>query len=265
VEYADLLEYLVNDSDTDVILLYVEGIDDPRKFVSVAREVTLKKPIVACKIGKSAEAHAPAFSHTGSLAGKYELYEAAFKQAKIVPADDCEELLDIAKILSLQKPPESNRIAVLSFQAGPGIMITDMCVTRGLKLPHFSGRTKEKLEEVLPPMTIRSNPVDLAFAKGMETIFGVIQTVLEDASIDALIFFMLPHPILPFEELLKGMMTMKEQYRKPIVICINTHQNEIQGMIDEFEGNGIPVYTRPERAAKALSGLVRYGELIGKF
>ena len=265
IGWADILEYLENDPDTEVIFLYTEGIPEGRRFLDVARRVTRKKPIVAIKTGLSEAAKKAVASHTGSLAGEDVIYEAAFRQSNIVSADDCEELLDIAKILSIQEPPGGNRVAVLSFQAGPGIMITDICATRGLELPRFSGETREKLEELLPPMTIRSNPVDLAFARGDKTIHTIIKTVLEDSTIDSLIFFMLPHPILPFEELLHSMISMKEQYKKPIVICINTHQGDIQGVIDEFEVRGIPVYIRPERAAKALSGLTRYGKAIGKF
>ncbi|MFH1624522.1 MAG: CoA-binding protein, partial [Pseudomonadota bacterium] len=175
VEYADLLEYLVEDRDTDVILLYIEGIDAPGRLMSVAREVALKKPIVACKVGRSSVANRPAYSHTGSMAGKYELYEASFKQSNIVSANDCMELLDIAKILSLNAPPRGKRVAVLSFQAGPGIMITDVCATRGLEVPNFSERTKKILEEALPPMTIRTNPVDLGFAKTWKTLERVIR------------------------------------------------------------------------------------------
>ncbi|KAF0118266.1 MAG: CoA-binding protein [bacterium] len=263
VEYADLLEYLVDDDDTDVILLYIEGIDDPRRFISAAKEAALKKPVVACKVGKSPAAYKPAYSHTGSIAGKYELYEAAFKQSNIISASDCEELLDIAKILSLSAPPKGNRIAVLSFQAGPGIMITDVCSTKGLELPSFSDKTKKTLEETLPPMTIMTNPVDLGFARGWETLNKVIRAVLEDSNIDALIFFMLPHPVVPFKELFKGMVDLKKEYGKPVVMCINSHQMETQDVIDVFEKNSIPVYTTPERAAKALSGLVRYGKVIG--
>jgi len=259
VEYVDLLEYLVDDSDTKVILLYVEGMDDPRRFMSVSKEVALKKPIVACKVGRSSAAYKPAYSHTGSMAGRYELYEAAFKQSGIVLADDCVELLDIAKILSLSPPPAGDGVSVLSFQAGPGIMITDICATKGLKVPSFSDKTRRILEETLPPMTIRSNPVDLGFAKGWKTLDTVMRAVLEDSNIDAMIFFMLPHPVLPFDELHKGMMDLKKEYGKPIVMCINSHQGDVQDIIDIFEKDMIPVYPTPERAAKALSGLVRYG------
>jgi len=265
VEYADLLEYMAGDSDTDVILLYIEGMDAPRRFMSIAKEVALKKPIVACKVGKSSAAHKPAFSHTGSMSGRHDLYESAFKQSNIIFADDCEELLDIAKILCFSPAPESNRIAVLSFQAGPGIMITDICATRGLDIPKFSGETQKILDEALPPMTMRTNPVDLGFARGWKVLESVIRAVLEDVNIDALVFFMLPHPVVPFEELLKGMIDLKKTYGKPIIMCINSHQRDIQDVVNIFEENMIPVYGTPERTAKAMSGMVRYGKVIGDF
>lgn len=117
VDFPEILEYLLYDDETDVIAIHIEGLNNTRSFMEVAKKVVKEKPIVAYKVGKT-DINKAAYSHTGSLAGDYKLYNAMFKQAGVIPVDDPIELLDAAKALAFQHAPAGNRIAVLTQQAG---------------------------------------------------------------------------------------------------------------------------------------------------
>ena len=190
IDFADILEYMADDPDTTVITMYVEGTDNARRLFEVASSVTRKKPIVAFKAGKFSDKDKAAYSHTGSIAGEHKVYAAAFKQAGVVMAESSTELIDIAKALSLCPLPGGNRVAVLSSQGGPGIIMSDICEQNGLVLADFSLKTTELVHQLLPPLAIRSNPIDMGPAwYDTETIKKVIEVVLADENIDGVLLY----------------------------------------------------------------------------
>lgn len=260
VDFPDILEYLLCDDETDVIALHIEGLDDARRFMEAARKVVERKPVVVYKVGKT-NVDKASLSHTGSLSGNYTLYSAMFKQAGVIPVDSPTELLDAAKILALQRPPRGNRVAVLSVQAGAGIVISDVCAQNGLSVPPFTPETIRKLEELLPPYTIRTNPVDLAFASP-EGRAEAVRIALEDENIDSLIFFQLYFPSIdpPINELVE----CNKKYGKPVVVVFNRLANLGDEAIAKLEENRIPVYPTPERGAKALAQLFRYRQILNR-
>ncbi|MBI5118674.1 CoA-binding protein [Candidatus Poribacteria bacterium] len=267
--FPELIDYVGDDPETRTIILYLEGIEEPRAFMEAARRVMRRKPIVGLKVGQSDAASRAVQSHTGSLSGKYGLYYSAFEQAGIVPAYDTVELLDIAKILNIAPRPGGNKVAVMSFQAGPGIMLTDLCVSHGLEMAQFSGETVNGLKELWPDLTIRCNPVDLAFVSDMDVFGKAAKLVLEDANVDAVIVFYLDVMSFFTAAISEQLIPLATQAAKPIVLCVNfpvklsTPETE-QGLA-RFHENGIAVYPLPERAVKALKGLVRRAEIERTF
>jgi acyl-CoA synthetase (NDP forming) len=220
-------------------------------------------------VGESEAASRAVKSHTGSLSGKHDLYYAAFEQAGIVPARDTVELLDIAKILNIAKPPAGNRVAVMSFQAGPGIMLTDLCVSHGLEMTQLSESTVAKLKKLWPDLTIRSNPVDLAFLSDINDFGAAAQLVLEDENVDSVIVFYLDVMAFFTAVLAEQLAPLAEKFSKPIVVCANFPVRLSTGDVDEgltkLYDSGIAVYPLPARAVKALRGLVRRGEIKRNF
>ncbi len=261
VDFPEILEYLLYDEETDVIALHIEGLDDARRFIEVARKVVEEKPVIAYKVGKT-NVDKAALAHTGSLSGKYELYSAMFRQAGIISVDSPTELLDAAKALALQPVPKGNRVAVLSVQAGAGIVISDVCAINGLTISPFTLETNRKLEELLPPYTIRTNPVDLAFAPPPDGRAEAARIVLEDKNIDALIFFQLYFPMmnLPSDKLVE----YNRKYGKPIVVVFNRPKKLGDEDVIKLEEGGIPVYPTPERGVKALACLFRYRQILDR-
>ena len=264
VDFADLLPYLTKDEETRAIILFVEGQDDPRVLLSEIRKTVPHKPVVAMKAGQSAASARAARSHTGSLAGRYEIFEAALRQAGAIVSQDPGELLDIAKILTILKPVRGKSVAVMSFQAGPGILLTDAVVRSGLSMAVLSKRTQERINRLLPPLTIRTNPVDMAFARNEEAFEETVRFLLDDRKVDALIVFLLHHPFMTPKRIAGPLLRQKQKSAKPIVLCANSPRGFIEDEVAELENQGIPVYSLPERAVRALKGLFEYGEIKGK-
>ena len=261
VEFSDLLLFLEEDAQTKSIILFIEGVEDPRALVAAVKKVVPKKPVVAMKAGRSAASLKAAQSHTGSMAGRSEIYEASLKQAGALVVQEPWELLDVAKILTLQQPPSGRNVAVMSFQAGPGILLTDAVVRHGLRMAAFSRQTQEKLDRLLPPLTIRSNPVDMAFARNEQIFEGTLKLILEDENVDVLVVFLLHHPFMTPGRIAPSVLKQRQLSGKPILLCANSPRGLIEAEVTELEGQGIPVYSLPDRAIRALKGLVEYGEV----
>jgi acyl-CoA synthetase (NDP forming) len=266
VDFAEMVEYLSEDSQTMVIAMYLEGIDHPRRLVEVAKRIASKKPIVAYKVGRSHTSDSASQFHTGSLAGKHEIYEGAFKQAGILTVRSSEELLDAAKALAMSSLPAGKNVAVLSGQAGPGMAACDICETEGLSLPPFSAGTQKRVEELLPPLAIRTNPVDMGPAwYDAEAIKGIVEAVLEDPNIDAIILCIMFASANRAAVGTLSDLLLQRRTNKPVICCISSPAGIWDDEIKLLEGSGIPNYPTPERAAKTLVNLVIYKKLKGEY
>jgi len=264
VDFAEMVEYLIQDSQTKVIAMYMEGIDHPKRLMEVAKRGNRDKPIIAYKVGRSSTSDKASQFHTGSLAGKHEIYEGAFKQVGILTVGSSEELLDTAKALTMCPLPNGNKVAVLSGQAGPGMAACDVCEMEGLLIPPFSTETQKRIEELLPPLAIRTNPVDMGPAwYDSEAIKGIVHTVLEDKNIDAIILcIMFASANRPAVGILTDLL-LERRPDKPILCCFSSPAGIWDDEIKRLEGSGIPNYPAPERAAKTLVNLFRFKKMSG--
>ena len=260
IDFADMIAYLMRDPATRVIAMYVEGVDNPRRLLEVAKAFRGKKPIVAYKVGLSAVSDLASKSHTGSLAGRHEIYEGSFKQAGILTVESSLELLDAAKALSSSPLPEGRAVAVLSGQAGPAMAACDICEKEGLCVVPFSGETQRRIEDLLPPMAIRTNPVDMGPAwYDSRAIRGIVESVLRDKAIDAILLcIMFASANEGSIRALSGLLG-KWGRKKPIVCCLSSPpgiwDEEVESLVEK---GSIINYPTPERAAKSLSALWKY-------
>jgi acyl-CoA synthetase (NDP forming) len=262
VDFDEMTEYLMEDPETSVIALYMEGMDHPRRLMEVAERARGKKPILSYKVGRSATGDKASQFHTGSLAGKHEIYEAAFRQSGILTVQSSEELLDAAKALALSSLPEGNHVAVLSGQAGPGMAACDVCETEGLVLPSFSTETQQKIESLLPPLAIRTNPVDMGPAwYDSGAIKGIVHAVLEDKQVDAVILCIMFASANRASVGILADLLLQPREKKPVICCISAPKGIWDEEIKRLEASGIPNFPTPERAAKALSNMLRYKKL----
>jgi acyl-CoA synthetase (NDP forming) len=263
VGFADLLEHLAEDKTTRVIALYVEGVDNSRRLMDVARKIRGQKPVLVYKVGRSEVSDRASKFHTGSLAGQYEVYQGAFKQMGMLAVHSLEELLDTAKALDSCPRPQGNRVAVLSGQAGPGMAACDVCEERGLLLATFSDATQRRIEKALPPLALRSNPVDMGPAwYSPQAIAEVADAALADANVDGVVL------CIAYASAnigaVESLSTVLRNWagKKPIVSCLSAPGEIWREGIEALEEAGVPNYPTPERAAAALGDLWRYRTLV---
>ncbi len=266
VDFYEMIQFLKDDPDTKVIALYIEGTEDPLRMIQAIKGVHKKKPIIAYKTGVSKKADEASKSHTGSIAGRYEIYIGALRQAGAIVVNSTEELIDAAKALSTSTIPKGNRVAILSGQAGPAMAAADMAERVGLSIPNFTSKTQKKINELLPPMAIRTNPVDMGPAwYDPEATRKIIDVAMRDENIDAtilLITYASANVKAP-----EGIIDMLRQWgqRKPVISCLCAPKGIWDREIDILEDSkAITNYPTPERAARAISYLLEYKRIISR-
>jgi len=262
IGFSELLTYLVDDESTQVIAMYMEGTDDPRRLLEAAKEARAKKPTVVYKVGRSDVSDRASQFHTGSLAGQYEIYQRAFRQAGVLAVTSLEELLDNAKALASCPLPQGNKVAVLSGQAGPGMAACDVCEEKGLVLAQFSPETRQRIESALPPLALRTNPVDMGPAwYSPEAIREVADAAFSDEGVDAVVLCIAyaSANVGTVESLADVLESWGK--KKPVVCCLSAPGEIWRDEIWSLEEAGVPNYATPERAAGALGNLWRYQTL----
>ncbi|MCZ2808033.1 MAG: CoA-binding protein [Candidatus Bathyarchaeota archaeon] len=269
VTASEMLTYLLHDNRTQVILFYAESIDNGREFMKVAKKVTLKKPIVALKVGKSEAGARAAASHTGSIAGSDRIYSSAFKQVGVLRAGDLEEFFDMGKALAFQPPVAGRNVAVITDAGGPGIMAVDECVAQGLNVKRLSDETIEKFEVLkregkIPRFATNLNPVDLTGSVTSEMFERGTRILLEDPEIHGLIVLGLHHLPALQEDFVDRVADLTRNCVKPVVACDVGETEMALHIRSRFDKLGIPAYFSPEDAARGMAALVNYGLYLKK-
>jgi acyl-CoA synthetase (NDP forming) len=263
VTEVELLEAFAADHRVKVITVYVEGFKYPgeaRRFLETARKIVPKKPIVAYKAGRGGAAQRAVKSHTAAMAGTYEMYRGLFQQAGVVEASSVREMFDMAKALATQPTPRGGRVLVVSDSGGMGIQAVDALEALGLEVPEVPESIAKELKRELLPFAAVSNPIDVTGSATDEHYKIVLDALLPTAFFDmALIVTLMQVPGLT-KNLAKYVIDSK-RYGKPIAIVNFGGSELVQRFEEELEDQGIPVYPTPDRAAKALWALYKYGEV----
>jgi len=254
------------DPDTKVIVLYLEGVDDPRDLIETAKKYPDKKPVIAYKTGSSMVGNQASLSHTGSMAGRREVYTGAFSQAGILNIDNTETLLDTARAMALCPMPEGPGMAVLSGQAGPGIAACDLYEEHELEIARFTGPTQQQINELLPPLALRTNPVDMGPAwYDSSAIKGIVQAVMYDDNVDGIILLMMFASANV--DAVRGISNLLKEWaqKKPLITCILSPPGIWDEQISSLEESGaLANYPTPERAAMAMVNLWKYRKMSSR-
>lgn len=264
VDFPEIIRYLLEDPDTAVIALYIEGQDDPRRLMQAALDGRGRKPVVALKVGSGNTGNRASQAHTGSLAGNQEVFEGAMRQAGILSVRRTEDLLDIAQALSACPPCHGPRVAVLTGQAGPGMAACDVCEAEGLLVSPFGQETQKRINALLPPLALRTNPVDLGPAwYDSSAMEGTLRAVIDDERIDGLLLLMMfasaNRAVVP--NLAEFFMNSRPP--KPVLTCFQAPPGVWDEAVARMETAGAIVnLPAPERAAKTMAGLWRYQEIL---
>jgi len=255
---VDMLEKWRKD-DTDAIISYTEGVENGRKFLEEAEKTSREKPIVMVKSGRTDKGGDAASSHTGSIAGSYQAYQAAFRKTGIIEAESNRELLDYGRALSYQKPPEGDKVAIVTNAGGPGVITTDEISQKGLNLAEFTEETKEELEEKMPDESTPHNPLDVIGDADHKRYEKALKTILEDENVDAVIVVLTPQANTEIKETAQTIVKANQKNNKPVFASF-MGEEEVQKGINILEQNHIPDFQDPVDAVKTLKAMNQYRE-----
>jgi acyl-CoA synthetase (NDP forming) len=257
---VELLEYLGEDPETEIITAYLEGVKDGGRFYELARSISRRKPIIVWKGGITEWGAKAAASHTGALAGSKEIWRALFAQAGIIPVNSAEELIDCLLAFYYLPLPKGRRIAIVSGPGGPAVATSDACVEFGLELALLSDQTQQRIGEVIAPVgTSTNNPVDL----GLASVFAPhwyevsVEALMDDEGVDMVIV------IGGGDRRISKMMTRTAKEReKPLVMVMSVPPEMMAGEYKFLLDRGIPAYSDGRRAAMALGRLAGYAGFL---
>ena len=253
VDAGDVIGYLADDDHTRVIVVHLEGVRDGRKLFDAIVRASAKKPVIALPVGRAQVAEF-AQSHTGNLMGSFAITAAALRQAGAVVVGTTDAAIDAAAaFLSRRIPPKANPgVAVLTAQAGPGLIMLDSLRTNDVAVPPLADDTVKIIAGLLPPMTYMRNPVDTG--RPSPTFGDVLVAAARDPAIDAVLTFVLDEPAA-----LDAPTTLAKaaaSIEKPILFGTLGLETSIEPTLQRLATLGIPGYRSPDRAAQAMSALV---------
>ncbi len=255
----ELLEWLAADEKTDAVAVYMEGVSDGRGFVERAEAVTDDMPVITLKGGKSSSGKGAVSSHTGSLAGQYEVYRGVFRQTRVLEAERIEQLFDYTRALAYNPPMQGKRVGVVTNGGGFGVLAADGLEARGLQLAEFSDDTKERLREVVPDYGTVGNPLDLVGDADTGRYEQALEILKDEDQLDGLIVIPLLQPLPLDSDVIDAVVNFREEFDRPMVVCM-TGGEYTALHAKNLEKNEVAAYSAPERAADAMWALHRYGE-----
>jgi acyl-CoA synthetase (NDP forming) len=262
VDESDMLNYLADDPKTKAVAMHLENVRDGRRFVEAARRLTANKPLLILKGGRSEAGATAMVSHTGSLAGNEQVYDAVIKQVGALRLNSWEEYWEAPRVFNSQPLPAGNRVGIITGSGGLGVTVIDVAVESGLVMAKFSAATREKLKKLF--RRLGGNPIDLGPVLSVaEDPFAVqreiIETVLGDENVDCVAASMyvgfdalIPHIAETFESL-------KRHISKTMTIHLYGMKTQVlEEMLRQLEALGFPTYLDFELAVKSLGFAARY-------
>jgi acetyltransferase len=259
VGWLDLIDYLAHDFHTNSILIYMESLGDAREFLSAAREMALRKPIIVVKAGSTKAAASTVASHTGALTGDDTVIDSAFRRVGVLRVKTIEDLFCMAEVLSKQPRPKGRRLAIVTNGAGPGVLASDVLVAEGGEVAQLSPETVKQLDATIPLQGSQHNPVNVLGDADVDRYIKTIDLLTGDSNVDAVLVIVTPQVMTDSTAIAKGLEAFKNVSEKPILACW-------MGAADVAEGeailntSGIPTFQFPDAAARTFSYMWRYSE-----
>jgi acyl-CoA synthetase (NDP forming) len=269
LDSPDLLEYLLHDQETTVIGMYIEGVHNGRRLFEVSKRLAPQKPLLIWRGGQTPAGSRATASHTASLAQSSEIWEAFFRQTGALRIDSLEEMVDTIKALQLLKPTTGQRLGLVTMTGGPSVVITDTFARVGLEIPPLTAQSDEKFQAFFNVIGGScKNPIDMGMNWAGESFHDIMQVLMEDAHIDAIVND-LPLTFLyrrmarqpDFKErLFTTFNELRQRYNKPVlaVVGFSPFEKEEVDFRRELQAAGIPAFHNFERAARAFKHVSDY-------
>lgn len=262
VDEADMIAYLAKDPDTRTLAAYVEGMGDGRKFIRAAKEaVSLAKPVVLYKSGRTQRSALAAQSHTGAYGGTYKVYQGALRQAGVLPVDSFEELAAAAKALSMQNAAAGTGLSMISNGAGPMVNAIDMFDKYGLELAKLQPASVQKMQDKFPPFYISTNPVDLTGSATSADYGFAMECLAEDPNVHVIMNWFVFQDTPLDEGIVSVLERIKSISQKPI-LCGAVGGPYTLKMSKAIEEIGVPVLNTAHTWIAAANALVTWGKAL---
>ncbi|MFC1944650.1 acetate--CoA ligase family protein [Chloroflexota bacterium] len=268
IDEVEFLDFVMDDPETKVISMHVEGVRDGRAFLEACREAVKKKPVLALKAGNSEAGIRAASSHTGSLAMDDQVYACALKQAGVIRVDDWEEYWEIPRVFSSQTLPRGKRIAIVTMTGGAGVLATDAAVSAGLEIASFTSLTVDRLERL--NQRLAKNPIDLGPTMVvMESPFSILDEVLTpvliDANVDCAVIVINGYMFEENPSAIDRLHQVVQHAAKPVTIFIyGTRMCWLEEASRKLASFGLAVYRNLNTAVKALGVAAQYSDSLGE-
>lgn len=259
VNFGDLIDYFGQDPNTRSIVLYIESLGNPRRFMSAARAFARKKPIIVYKSGRYPESAKAAASHTGAMASEDSVYDAVFHRAGLARVYDISNIFDFTDLIGRKRMPKGSGLAIVTNAGGPGVMATDTLIYFGGKLVELADETIKKLDEKLPKYWSHGNPVDVLGDATPERFTEATKIVLDDENVDAVLVILTPQAMTDPTGTARQIAKLSESTSK-LIMAAWLGGASMQEGVKVFVNAEIPVYTVPEQAIRAFMTLSRYSK-----
>ena len=257
VDFGEILDYLVSDANTHSILMYIEGIRNARSFMSALRAASRFKPVILVKVGRHAAGSKAALSHTASLVGSDNVFDAAVNRAGVVRVQTVMQLFSAAKAISCGFRPVGNRLAIVTNGGGPGVLAVDRAVDLGVQIATLSDKTIDYLNLHLPPNWPHANPVDLIGDAQAERYRHAVKACLEDENVDGVLAILTPQAMTKPLEAAEVMIELANTHSKPLLTCW-MGDGQVAAAHTAFSKALKPHFRTPEPAVEVFSHLSAY-------
>lgn len=257
VDFGDLLDHLASDARTRSILLYIESVESPRKFMSAARAAARNKPVIVVKAGRAGNGVRAAASHTGALAGSDSVYDAAIRRAGMLRVDTLQDLFIAAETLARFRGNRSESLTIMTNGGGAGVMAADAAARAGVRLAELGNALLERLDAALPANWSHANPIDIIGDAPIERYTATLSALLADESAGAVLFMHAPTAIVRSDDIARACLPLLRK-TAPRVMSAWLGDAAVAQARQLFEGAGVPDYPTPEDAVHAFAMLQTY-------
>jgi acetyl coenzyme A synthetase (ADP forming)-like protein len=254
---TDIMLALAEDENTKVVLGYIEGVSDGRKFMETASRVSKKKPLIILKSGTTSAGAKAASSHTGALAGRETTFECAFKQSGVIRVHTINELFNYAIAFATQPLPRGPNVAIITNSGGPGILAADASDKSNLHLIPLHKKYVDELRTFLPPVASFYNPIDILGDSGADRYEKTMNTVLKDERIDSVMVLLTPTAVVDVEATAMTVVEVSKSVDRPILTSF-MGKKSVEAGSKTLTRNGVPNYSYPEEAVWSLNAMYRY-------
>lgn len=252
IQWGDLIDYFGNDPKTRSILIYMETVGDARTFLSAARATTFTKPIILIKPGRTEAAAKAAASHTGSLAGADDVFDAAIRRGGLLRVDSIDDLFNMADVLGRQPAPQGPGLAIVTNAGGPAVLATDAALMYGAQMAELKAETMEKLNAFLPSAWSHNNPVDILGDAGADKYAKSVEIVSQDSHVDGILIILTPQDMTDSTGTAEALKAAKGKFEKP-VLASWMGASYVEKGVEILNHAGIPTFSYPDSAAKTFA------------